>query len=255
MMRSFASGTNTIRAAASSGGSVISIIAMSCARSSSTPPRAPAGTSSTAAVSSTNVELGDAAGDGHAPMLERDVRGHEPSGQTTAALLLSMRCGSAGTTIARPPAHQSRRLSRWPRCRPEIGLRRQRRDSARPLASPGFGEKRVPPLVGWAPAFTIRAPTAAPAPFPVAAPASVLGGRSPLGLAPRMRRRALNSEDACFATVGSGGATAGDDRAPDPNLPRCNTVAAFVSQRFRNVLLSLRERRAVRAMDRSDEYR
>ena len=51
--RSCETGTKRIRSTASSGGSVISTMAMSGSRSSSTPPRAPAGTSSTRSESST----------------------------------------------------------------------------------------------------------------------------------------------------------------------------------------------------------
>ncbi len=68
----------------------------------------------------------------------------------------------------------------------------QDRDFARPFARPGFGEKRVPPRVCWATAFTIGEPTTAPS--LVVPPTSVLGGRFPFGLSPRVRGSALSSE-------------------------------------------------------------
>ncbi len=43
-------------------------------------------------------------------------------------LLLSMQCGSAGMAVAGPPARQSRRVNRWRRRRPKIGLHRQSPD-------------------------------------------------------------------------------------------------------------------------------
>jgi hypothetical protein len=75
--RSFASGTKITRSTASSGGEVISTIALSPSRSSSTPPQAPAGMPSIGSVSSTRSKVVISWSVGMAWILEPRVGGNQ----------------------------------------------------------------------------------------------------------------------------------------------------------------------------------